>query len=155
MSEIQEEEILTPAPVAPGQTPIQTPAPGYVPKKREEMVGVGDLDGAGKTYIDFKVGQTVELITKKLEKVEDDKYCLSNSQNADGKAYKVEITDQDDQILSITAWDLWNKIRFAFKDLNALAPVTLKLMHPAHSSYEVDYLKDGKYVRVVLPAKKA
>ena len=147
--EIKEEEVLG--------TPGDVPAPdaGFTPKKREEMKELTDLDGAGNKYIDFKIGQTVEMVTKKLEKVEDDKYCLSNSQNADGKSYKIEITDQDDQILSITAWDLWNKIRFAFKDLNALAPVTLRLIHQSHSAYEVDYMKDGKWVRVILPAKKA
>ena len=138
--EIKEEEVL-------GQDA------GFTPKKREEMKDLTDLDGAGNKYIDFKIGQTVEMVTKKLEKVEDDKYCLTNSQNADGKPYKIEITDQDDQILSVTAWDLWNKIRVAFKDLNTLTPVTLRLIHQAHSSYEVDYMKEGKWVRVVLPSK--
>ena len=144
--EIKEEEIL-------GKTESGVPTgASHTPNKREEMTNMDDLGGNNR-YLDLKIGTTIELITAKIEKVQDDKYCLSNSQNADGKAYKVEITDLDGQILSVTAWDLWNKIRFAFKDLNILTPVTLKVMHPAHSAYEVEYMKDGNWVKVVLPKK--
>lgn len=146
--EIQEEEILGPSDAPTLSTPEVPQDTGHIPKKREEIKLVDDL-GAGNRYIEFKMKSVVEMITAKIEKVEDDKYCLSNSKNADGKSYKIEITDQDGQILSVTAWDLWNKLKIAFKDLNALAPVTLKLSHTGHSTYEVEYMKEGKMVKVV------
>jgi len=141
--EIGEEEVLS---EGEEEKPQDT---GQALKKREEM-NMDDLEGK---FLDLKIGTTVELVTQKLEKVEDDKYHLSNSQNADGKPYKVEVTDQDGQVLSVTAWDLWNKMRVAFKDLNALAPVTLRIKHPAHSAYEVEYLKKGKWVKAELSGK--
>ena len=125
----------------------------FVPKKREPMT-MDDLDGSNK-YIDLKMGTTVEMMTQRIEKVQDDKYCLSNSQNADGKTYKIEITDVDGQILSVTTWKLWNMIRVAFKDLNVLAPVQLRIKHPGHGQYGVEYLKEGKWIVVPEPEIKA
>jgi len=122
--------------------------PQEQPRKREEM-GIEDLDGSNK-YLDLKIGTTIELVRAKIEKVQDDNYCLSNSQNADGKAYKIEITDQDGQILSVTSWKLWNLMRVAFKDLNSLAPVQLRVKHPAHGEYEVEYIKESKWVKAAV-----
>ena len=120
--------------------------PVFEQNKRREM-GMNDLDDASR-YLDLAMGTTVELITKKVEHVPDEKYCLSNSRDSDGLSYKIEITDQDGQVLSVTSWALWNKIRAAFKAIGEMVPVQLKIKHEGHGTYEVSYYKDDKWLMI-------
>jgi hypothetical protein len=105
--------------------------------------------GIGK-FIKLSIGNTVELVVSRIEKVQDEKYCLTNSKDTEGKTYKIEVIDIDNQILSITSWSLWNRVSFAIKDAGIIENLQLKISHPKHGEYEVYYMKDGEYKKVTI-----
>lgn len=101
------------------------------------------------SYLKFPVGEQVELTVDKVEKVKDDRFHLSNSNDEDGDPYKIEIKGEDGNLLSITAWLLWGKIKQAFRQAGKLKGVKLLLEHPKPRTYTVAYEKESGEVKEI------
>jgi len=117
-------------------------------KARSVELGLDELTNVGsqKNYIDMSQGQSAILTIHKVNKVKsDEQYALSNSEDEDGDPYKIEIVDTDGDVLSVNVWQLWGKIKQAYREavennlLNSPKGLELKISHPDRGKYEVQW----------------
>lgn len=116
------------------------------PQGQEVELGLDEITrgGSQKNYLNISQGKEVVMTVEKVRKVkENKKYALSNSSDEEGDPYKIEVVDPDGDVLSVNVWQLWGKIKQAYREakenqlLNSPEGLNLKISHPGRGKYEV------------------
>lgn len=95
------------------------------------------FDDIKNKYYSLRIGETIPALSiKKIRKVSnpDDPYNLA------GVDYKYHIIGDDEQILTVNSWVLWNKIAKLIKQEKTIH-LTLTLHHSGHKEYDVSIVK--------------
>ena len=105
-----------------------------------------------------KVGETVELTIKKLDKVSGkdcefkDKEGNTQSTALSKVDYCFKITTVDDAVFTVQVWEVWGKIKAILQKLKKIAGVTIKVDHVLDGrldrkkdSYKVSAKVDGEW----------
>lgn len=126
----------------------------YGPEDREETqtqnqgarkeLSIDDIGVSSANFINPEIGEATELTIEKIEQVNDSHYHMSSVD------YKIEITDQDGQILSITAHKAWGMVKQAIREakkkleLESPKGLTLYFERPKHGEYKVMWYNPQK-----------
>ena len=96
-----------------------------------ELDELKDLASASAKYITLQLGEPVEFKIESIEKVEDQKFHIINTN------YKVRITTDDQKIFDITSKKLLRMVNEVLQEANGTSGVVLNIVRISKGEYEV------------------